>query len=185
MNPRITPTTNPPKPKNKCYFTPKKKKSFKATTVWVRDGLRQRHLGGVIMLTLIFITIDLSLRLSVSGWAWIRVELNQLGNTILVVWSGAGATSSRWWSDGLASLLALSLSLSLSLRVCESKKAFEGKWDVNDFLGQEAYFTVKLYYFRLYFTYAPKHAFGLGVKYYPNSIYTQNKHNLNGTFKAL
>ena len=102
----------------------KEKKSFKATTVWVRDGLRQRHLGGVIMLTLIFITIDLSLRLSVSGWAWIRVELNQLGNTILVVWSGAGATSSRWWSDGLASLLALSLSLSLSLSLfgCVSPK---------------------------------------------------------------
>ena len=39
-NPWITQTTNPPKPKQKCYFTIKKKikKKFKAATAWVEEG---------------------------------------------------------------------------------------------------------------------------------------------------
>ena len=34
---------------------------------WVGDGLRWRNLGSAIMLTLIFMIIDLSVRLRVSG----------------------------------------------------------------------------------------------------------------------
>ena len=34
---------------------------------WVGDGLRWHNLSGAIMLTLIFMTIDLSVRLRVSG----------------------------------------------------------------------------------------------------------------------